>query len=801
MTDPTLPISVTDRSHGPWAWVGSRQTSAFMALEAACAAAGIELVDAGDWRATAYAVDMSTSAGLPSEGASQAEALPWLLLASSTEEIAAAHEQARPCDDIESLDVPPEAIVARLKRIEDVFRQGAVAMCWMPPPICPPVRQGDAQSYLVRARWTIEHPFHATVDPVTDLRQAIQLDDSLWEPWVLLARLVGEDAAQQLSWLEQAVRLGGGFAAQEPRVRLLMELRRFADAERAVTTSCEGQTLAPHELSRLLRHRAFARIQVGNYAGALDDMAATADASEAHLLGRYQWIAGDLEGAYRTFTAPTLERREVLRVWGHLCQVAHGWRDAPMPPLDCVAEREPVSLTGARILTSDYPLDERDMGPPQRGVWIWHALTDLFLDRITPNDLLTASQSALAESDAWRFPEAKEGTPVWRMEPPSCLWRSQLMFFIGMWHLSKDEVERARQALSEATHADDSCSLEKIAARAQMRRLDTPSPADVAAGAFRALEPTPPPPPPEPHPHLQKFVDLQMTLPDLWATPAGPVLKFDGHDLGDKGLATLMASRNLRFVVRLELQNNGITPAGMKAFRKSSHVLNLVDLNLSGNPIGDEGLQHLLANGALLALHSLDLTDTGLTDDGAQLLVDQPNLKLQRLVLGNRHVDMPVWCKLLDRYGIALYASGVFRTPYEPPFDPDIQVCFSTPPANDRSFALGRARCELTFPMRDYVEFLWTRAAARESKSMRADHGDQVDNVRELERRLASWTSKIYPLENPDGFALLRSGRRPLSLRCPDCDVKYVWPKIAVAQGLESGERARIECPKGHLLH
>lgn len=65
-------------------------------------------------------------------------------------------------------------------------------------------------------------------------------------------------------------------------------------------------------------------------------------------------------------------------------------------------------------------------------------------------------------------------------------------------------------------------------------------------------EPPAPPPPPlrMPHPHLQKFVDLEKALPKLWRTRAGPTVKFDAYNLGDEGLATVLASRNLRFVVR-----------------------------------------------------------------------------------------------------------------------------------------------------------------------------------------------------------------------------------------------------------
>jgi hypothetical protein len=384
------------------------------------------------------------------------------------------------------------------------------------------------------------------------------------------------------------------------------------------------------------------------------------------LLGSFQWMNGDFAGAYQTFMAEKSQRLEFFRIWSHLCQVGRGMRHSAMPPLRS-AERPPSRLDGVWVSATQNDQCLCDVGPPQLGLWIWDLLTDLFLDRITPDQVMAAARSALELSDAWQFPKALFGTPVSSfIRPISNVWRSQLLFYCGMWHLSKDDTEHARLALSEAAEADQSRSLEKLAAREQLRRIADESITGLPAQPLGPLELTPPP---SPSPHLSKFLELDLTLPELSPTARGPVLQFGAHDLGDKGLAALLSSPNLRYIVRLDLQANNITGAGMAAFRASSFILNIAELNLADNPIGDEGLKNLLASVALLALDSLDLTNTELTDAGAQLLVDQEYIKFKRLCFGDTPLDMVTWLRLADRYGESLYARGVFRRPYKPPLN------------------------------------------------------------------------------------------------------------------------------------
>lgn len=665
-------------------------------------------------------------------------------------------------------------------------------------PPCPPVQEGDAGSFVARARWFMDYGGPARGDAEPDLRRAMALDPSLWEPWWMLAELVSDDPDLRLHRYDEAIRRGGGAGVELRRAHHLFRLDRFTEAEQAFSRILDEDTSDSFGLALARRDRAIARVQIGDYAGAVSDMSrpglGPVPSHVREWLGRLQWIAGDLAGAYQTFTAGKTDKPEFFRIWAHLCQVAHGLRHSAMPSLG-PAEKAPVVLSGACVCMGPGGLNYCDTGPPQPAVSIWDVLTDLFLDRITPDDVWVVSRSALAASKVWLSPESEDAWLKYGDYRPSYVWRSELLFFIGMWYLSKDDHERARQALNEAAQDDRSCSLERIAAREQLRRISESAASE--AVPFRPLEPAPPPPP---HPHLQKFVELDLSLPELWPTRGGPTLKFDAHDLGDKGLATLVASRNLRYVVRLLLQGNGITAAGMAAFRRSSFVVNIAELDLSGNAIGDEGVRQLLGSVALLALESLDLSDTGLTESGALLLLDQEHLQLQHLILGNTPLDMPVWLRLAERYGAALYARGIFRTPYVPPFNPNLLVCFSSkmsepvlPGPN------SGGSCELTFLMRDHVADRWRWAAGGRSKGMRPYFLDEVRSVRDFEKDLAGWSAKVYPLEGYGGFTLIRQGCRPLSLKCPACASTYVWPRIEVEPG-EGREADRFRCPKGHVL-
>jgi Leucine Rich repeat len=672
---------------------------------------------------------------------------------------------------------------------------------------CPEVQEGDVASYLRRARWLLEHRSWKREEINADLRQAIQLDASLWEPWTMLADLASDDAALQLHFYDEAIRHGAGRQTQWQRAGLLLQLDRFTEAEQEYTRIIDEN---PSDLPWLMLaklDRALARVQLGDYEGAVSDMSVP-DLSRApfhtrELLGRFQWIQGDFAGAYQTFMAEKSQQVELFRIWAHLCQVGHGLRHTTMPLRP--GEGAPNRVNGVRVLPTKYDPRMCDAGPPQPGLWVWDLLTELFLDRITPDLVLAAARSALAESDARQLPKTSDQIPISSFYiPHPNVWRSELLFYCGMWHLSKDDTQRARQALSEAAVSDLSRSLEKLAAQEQLRRIADGASPGTPAKPVRPLELAPLPSSTR---QLDQFVGLNLKLPGLSPTRQGAVLEFGGYDLGDQGLATLLSSPNLRFIVRLDLQANNITAAGMAAFRASSFILNIAELNLADNPIGDEGLNLLLDSAALLALSSLNLTNTELTDAGAQMLAEQEYIQFDRLCFGNTPLDMASWLRLADRYGESLYARGVFLTPYKPPFDPQLRVCFSSPV--DGETGHGRSgsgrpssspRCELTFSMREHVARLWEQAAVERHKSWLPDFLDRIRWIRELESKCAAWTEKVYMIEGFEGFSMLEAGFDPISLHCPMCARTYARPESHVVMSEFSDMRRRFRCPQGHVL-
>ena len=643
---------------------------------------------------------------------------------------------------------------------------------------------------------------------MSDLRQSIDLDSTLWEPWDLLAETSRNDAALQLRCYEEAIQRGAGGRTKQGRARLLLWLDKFIEAEREYTRIIDDSPSDPTALSLAIRDRSLARVQLGDYDGAVSDMSTPglgwARFHIRELLGRFQWINGDFAGAYQTFTAERSNRLEFFRIWSHLCQIGHGIRDSVLPPL-WSGEKAPVRIDGVCVSTTEYDLRGCKIGPPQPTVWLWDLLTDLFLDRTTPDRVLAAAQSTLAIAAAWRFPETIEGTPVHKfLRPNTDGWPSQLLFYCGMWHLSKGDMKRARQALGEAAEADMSRSLEKIAAREQLRRLNEAAASGLPARPARPLEKALPPPKPE----LYRFIEMDLTRPTRSAAERAPVLNLGEHDLGDKGLATLLSSPNLKHITHLDLQGNNITDAGMVAFRSSPFLRNITELNLANNPIGHEGLKHIFKASRLPALRSLDLSNTELTDAGALLLADQVRFQLQRLCLGERALDMPIWMQLADRFGDGLFARGIFRTPYKPPFDPHLVASFSSPVVNDSSFrSAGNLspieasvpRCELQFRMVDYVEWLWQGIALERHRGRPARILNRLVEIRSLEKECVEWAKTVYPIDGLHGLKMASEGFDPISLHCPNCAKTYVRPVGRGSLFPERDER-RFTCPERHVL-
>ena len=79
-------------------------------------------------------------------------------------------------------------------------------------------------------------------------------------------------------------------------------------------------------------------------------------------------------------------------------------------------------------------------------------------------------------------------------------------------------------------------------------------------------------------------------------------------------------ARHLARLETLDLSNNHLSAAGIRAVALSEHLATLTTLNISGNAIGDRGAVVLARSSVLPNLRSLDVRNCDLTEQGMDLL-------------------------------------------------------------------------------------------------------------------------------------------------------------------------------------
>ena len=673
------------------------------------------------------------------------------------------------------------------------------------PRPAPEVIEGDARSYLARARWNVSQSWRGDSQLLkADLEEAIRLDPDAWEPWVMLAEVFITDAAQQLRCYNEAIERKADASVSMRRGHCLHWLRRYAEAENDYSVVLAA---APND-SIARRYRADVRVQLRDIEGAIADTSAPGSQYGEHYLceiqGRLLWIRGDLKAAFETLSFPIrhIDSAERFRIWAHLCQVSRGVL-SPMPE-DPLIPSPARGQRGAAVPNRVGYQTVGEDGSVQPQLWIWDVLTELFLDRIEPEDVLTAASAELALSDAWRPPARPEGRSIAEFSLPSRIWRSEVQFYCGMWYLSKRNVDAARAALKDAARDDHSESLERWAAAAQLERLDEllsrsgPVPRLTRDGLSAASP-------------VARFVALKLDVPGFYPTPSGPRLDLQRQGLGDAGLRSLLERSNTRYLTRLDLQVNGISTAGMAAFRESSNIVNLRSLDLSDNPIGDIGLETLFRSSALLSLTDVNLSNTELTDKSFDLLARQPHVPLERVVLGDTPVDMPIWCRMAERYKAGLHARGAFNTPYRPPFKGSklIQFCFrpvAEPPQPSIWPDYDRESTPLTpstiqMELSDYLAYRWTQATNLSSGYKGAARAaGALEEMRALESRYAAVISDTVVEYRDEGFTLIAGGVSPLRVFCAAC-AGHRRQSGAEFLKRHLGLCTEYVCPMGHVLY
>lgn len=148
-------------------------------------------------------------------------------------------------------------------------------------PPCPPVQEGDAESFVARARWFIDYGGPARGDAEPDLRWAMALGPSLWEPWWMLADL-SDDPALRLHCYDEAIRRGGGAGVELRRAHHLFWARPvhggragfFQDPRRGHVRqlwvgTCEARSSHRPGADRRLRRRRERHVKAGSRSGAV----------------------------------------------------------------------------------------------------------------------------------------------------------------------------------------------------------------------------------------------------------------------------------------------------------------------------------------------------------------------------------------------------------------------------------------------------------------------------------------------------------------------------------------------------
>jgi Ran GTPase-activating protein (RanGAP) involved in mRNA processing and transport len=113
-------------------------------------------------------------------------------------------------------------------------------------------------------------------------------------------------------------------------------------------------------------------------------------------------------------------------------------------------------------------------------------------------------------------------------------------------------------------------------------------------------------------------------------------LRIYANHIGDSGIAALTGSELLRRVLHhnssLDLRQNGIGPAGVRALADCGVLANAHSIDLSGNYLGNDGLATLAASPHLAKLSKLAIRRNQIADPGAIVLAQSELMSQLRFV-------------------------------------------------------------------------------------------------------------------------------------------------------------------------
>ncbi len=206
--------------------------------------------------------------------------------------------------------------------------------------------------------------------------------------------------------------------------------------------------------------------------------------SDDHLLmqrnsGRLNWKAGRYDDAAAAFSelvgasAGISGRAEPMALlWRHLCLA----RLEPARATEILLAAWPLPLNtfALRVSRSGASPAWEPSGPPCPTAKWPEPVIELFCGRIGPHTYLAMAAQALEISDQWQVPAAGPGVGMSELRPPAQhLWRAEVEFYLGQWHLLRGSARAARVHLDTAAADTRSRSFECYAAGAELARLAT----------------------------------------------------------------------------------------------------------------------------------------------------------------------------------------------------------------------------------------------------------------------------------------------------------------------------------------
>lgn len=126
------------------------------------------------------------------------------------------------------------------------------------------------------------------------------------------------------------------------------------------------------------------------------------------------------------------------------------------------------------------------------------------------------------------------------------------------------------------------------------------------------------------------------------------------NQLGDAGVAALVATSMGERLRRFDLSSNGLSGYALRAIARSSHLNRLRELELSDNELGDEGAIALSESSLLGKLVELDLSSNHITRVGARALAERAGKRLRSfwLLRGN---DVPaMFVQTMKSHGVGV---------------------------------------------------------------------------------------------------------------------------------------------------